>query len=329
MTRERGPGTGTPLVGRGAELDDLDGLVASTAGGTGAAVLLEGEAGVGKSALVAAIRSSAQLFGLAVLSSPPAADDDGGLDRGPRVVVVEDLHAADADTLAEMDALARRGVTPGTLVVATLRPGARSEALADVVTAWTRAGARHVELRPLTGEAALTLAEQLFAQPLGPSLRGWVAGTGGNPQLVHDLVDALDRPGLLHVVDDALEPVDSRWVAALDHVVRGRVAYLGGDVLELLATASVLGASFVVGDLAALAGCSVADCWRLLRHALAAGVVHAHGDRLAFRHDLVRGALYSGLDAADRRALHADAARALEAAGAPGSVVAGHRARSA
>jgi predicted ATPase len=327
MTRERGPGTGTPLVGRAAELDDLDGLVASTAGGTGAAVLLEGEAGVGKSALVDAVRSSARLLGLTVLSAAPSVDD-GGPDHGPRVVVVEDLHAADAETLVALDALARLGVTPGTLVVATMRPGARSQALADVVTAWTRAGARHLELRPLTGEAALALAEQLLAQPLGPQLRGWVAGTGGNPRLVHDLVDALDRPGLLHAVDDALEPVDARWVPALDHVVRGRVAYLGGDVLDLLATASVLGVSFVVVDLASLAGCSVADCWRLLRHALAAGVVHAHGDRLAFRHDLVRGALYSGLDATDRRALHAGAARALEAAGAPGSVVAGHRARS-
>jgi predicted ATPase len=63
-----------------------------------------------------------------------------------------------------------------------------------------------------------------------------------------------------------------------------------------------------------------------LRHALAAGVVHARGDRLVFRHELVRSALYSRLDPSVRRALHEHAARTLDAAGAPDAVVMSHRA---
>src|SRR6478736_1003724 len=51
-----------PLVGRAAELDDLDELLSTVAGGQGVTVLLEGEAGVGKSSLVEALRGSARLL---------------------------------------------------------------------------------------------------------------------------------------------------------------------------------------------------------------------------------------------------------------------------
>jgi hypothetical protein len=47
-----------------------------------------------------------------------------------------------------------------------------------------------------------------------------------------------------------------------------------------------------------------------------------------FRHDVVRTALYAGLGAERRRALHARAAWALRAAGAPSHVVAGHLERA-
>ena len=88
--------------------------------------------------------------------------------------------------------------------------------------------------------------------------------------------------------DGVLDSTGSGWLDPLDEVVRRRVEYLGPDVLELLGQASVLGTSFVMADLASLAGDPVADCWRTLRHGLAAGVVRARGDRLVFGHDLVR-----------------------------------------
>jgi hypothetical protein len=65
-----------------------------------------------------------------------------------------------------------------------------------------------------------------------------------------------------------------------------------------------------------------------LRHGLAAGVVRARGDRLVFGHDLVRSALYHGLDEHQRRVLHTRAAWALDRAGAPSHVVSDHLARA-
>lgn len=55
-----------PLVGRGAELDDLDDLLSSVSGGGGATVLIEGEAGVGRTRLVEALQGSASLLGVGV-----------------------------------------------------------------------------------------------------------------------------------------------------------------------------------------------------------------------------------------------------------------------
>jgi predicted ATPase len=148
--------------------------------------------------------------------------------------------------------------------------------------------------------------------------------TGGNPRFVTDVVRTARSTGALVTVGGVHDVTGSAWQVALDDVVRRRIYYLGSDVLELLGRASVLGTSFVMTDLAVLAEEPVADCWRTLRHGLAAGVVRARGDRLVFGHDLVRSALYDGLDPEDRRALHARAAKALQEAGAPAQIVSNH-----
>lgn len=374
-----------PLVGRGAELDDLDELLSSVAAGGGATVLLEGEAGVGRSRLVEALQGAAALLGVDVASGravgPGAApyallrdallrvgrprDDRGPVvaeleallevlpaarpehptrfaradelfaallrrhgAQGPWALVLEDVHLADACSLDLLADLAGEGALPHALVVMTLRGVPHRDELDHVVAAWTRAGARYLELRPLGPGATVELAQHLLHAPVGPALRGVLATTGGNPRLVVDVLRTAEACGVLERRGEVVETVGTGWLDEVDRVGRAHVEHLDPAVLVLLGQASVLGASFVVGDLAALAGEPVTDCWRTLRHGLAAGVVHARGDRLVFRHDLVRTGLYAGLDAGQRRALHARAAWALRAAGAPAHVVAAHLERA-
>lgn len=380
MSTSAGHGRERPLVGRTAELDDLDDLLSVVAGGDGATVLLEGERGVGKSSLVRALRGGTHLLDLDlcvtradatdrrpfamltaavlgpsgragvsplrselvdlldVLGDDPAeapalveraADLFAALvrhrgDQHPWVLVLEDLHAADPASLQVLLRLAHEGALPRALVIATMRPVPYRAELAEVVTAWTRAGARYLELRPLSGKATLDLAESLVGGTVGPALRGTVATTGGNPLLVTDVVRTARRTGAIVEVDGVHDTPDPAWLTVLDEVVRGRLDHLPTEVRTLLADASVLGTSFVIADVAALADEPVTSCWRTLRHAMAAGLVHARGDRLVFRHDLVRGALYDGLDPDGRRALHARAAWTLQEAGAPTHVVTGH-----
>ncbi|QHT57985.1 AAA family ATPase [Cellulomonas sp. H30R-01] len=392
MSTSAEPGRTWPLVGRAAELDDLDDLLASAAGGHGATVLVEGEAGIGRTGLVDALGSSARLLSLglrtaratperpqpyallsdALLAHPPGvargpveselADLIDALradvrratvrgvalaeerraravelfaallrrrgDGGPWVLVLEDVHDADAASLDVLRALAHEGDVPGALVVMTFRPVPVRTDLSHVVDAWVRAGARPVELRPLGPAATVELAQRLVGCSVGPALRGALATTGGNPRFVTDVVRTARSAGALEARDGVVDVHGAAWLAALDTLVRTRLDYLDDDVLDLLAHASVLGTSFVVTDLATLVSRPVPDCWRTLRVALAAGLVHARADRLVFRHDVVRGALYAGLDEPRRRAVHARAAWALREAGAPTQIVAGHLERA-
>lgn len=389
MSTSAEPGRTWPLVGRAAELDDLDDLLSTAADGVGVTVLLEGEAGVGKTSLVDALRGSARLLDVelrsaqatqmrgwpfALLSDALLVRTSAGVGPGrgrgpveaeltdlldaihadrthsvarfdratelfaallrrhgdsrPWALVLEDVHEADAPSLAVLLQLAREGAVPRALVVLTMRPVPYRPELAELVAAWTRAGARYLELRPLNARATAELAENLVGGPVGPSLRGTLATTGGNPRLIADVVRTARAAGALVASDGVLDSTGVRWMTPLDEVVRRRVEYLGTELLDLLGQASVLGTSFVIADLASLAGDPVADCWRTLRHGLAAGVVRARGDRLVFGHDLVREALYNGLAPDQRRALHARAAWALRQAGAPAQIVTGHLERA-
>ncbi|MBO3089929.1 AAA family ATPase [Cellulomonas dongxiuzhuiae] len=375
-----------PLVGRGAELDDIDELLSSVATGGGATVLLEGEAGVGRTRLVEALQRAAELLGIQVYlgravgpTAPPYAmltdallgparsrDDAGPVvaeltallevlprersdaparfaradelfaalvrrrgEAGPWVLVLEDVHLADPCTLHLLAGLAGEGALPRALTVMTMRGVPHRADLDVVVAGWTRAGARYLELRPLGPAATVELAQHLLhTSSIGPALRGVLGTTGGNPRLVVDVVRTAEACGVLERSGGVVEAVGTGWLDELDEVGLAHVQHLGPQVLTLLGQASVLGASFVVGDLAALAGEPVTECWRTLRDGLAAGVVHARGDRLVFRHDLVRTSLYAALDEGQRRALHARAAWALRAAGAPAHVVAAHLERA-
>jgi predicted ATPase len=330
------PGQPWPLVGRGAELDDLDGLLAAAAAREGAVVLLEGEAGIGRTRLVEALAHGAEMLDVSLVvlrfPGPSAVDVErllGGRTDRPRAVVLDDVHLADDASLEVLGRYAHSGPIPATLLVLTERPVPHRVAVQRMVVAWVRAGARNLELRPLAPAATVELAEQLVGHPVGPLLRGVLSTAGGNPRLVTAVVRAVEHAGALGRHGDGVLDIEGTdWQHELDDAARAHIADLDPAVLELLSQAAVLGPSFVVPDLAALAGQPLTECWRTLRHALAAGVVAARGDRLVFRHDLVRTALYAGLDEPTRRALHARAAATLGEAGAPPHVVAAHRERA-
>ena len=313
MSTSAEPGRTWPLVGRAAELDDLDDLLSTAADGVGVTVLLEGEAGVGKTSLVDALRGSARLLDVelrtaqatamrgwpfallsdALLVRSPGAGHGPGRspveaeladlldamhadparsvarydratelfaallrrhgDRRPWALVLEDVHEADAPSLAVLLQLAREGAVPRALVVLTMRPVPYRPELAELVAAWTRAGARYLELRPLNARATVELAENLVGGPVGPSLRGTLATTGGNPRLIADVVRTARAAGALVASDGVL---DSTGVPLDDPARRGgppaRRVPRHRACSTLLGQASVLGTSFVIADLASL-----------------------------------------------------------------------------
>ena len=95
-----------------------------------------------------------------------------------------------------------------------------------------------------------------------------------------------------------------------------RLSSVSAETAQLLRAAALLGGKFSVTDLSVVLRRPVVDLAAGLQEAVAAGIVDGAGAELAFRHPLIRQALYQSMPEALRTALHAEAARELAASGA-------------
>jgi DNA-binding CsgD family transcriptional regulator/tetratricopeptide (TPR) repeat protein len=236
---------------------------------------------------------------------------------GPVMLVVEDLQWADPSTLAVMARVAS-GIDrlPVALVVSG-RPEPRRAELERLLAVLAARDATWVRLGPLDESSSVELLEGLLGVSPGPRLVGQVRRAGGNPLFMCELVGALLADGGIERHDDGAEMAADAGQPSLPLTIMHRLSFLPSDVLDLLGLASVLGATFAPADLGLLAGRPVAELVPALRSAQRAGVLGERGERLAFRHELVRDALYDDMPLGVRRSLHGELARALADAGEP------------
>ena len=179
-------------------------------------------------------------------------------------------------------------------------------------------------LGPLDEHTVADLVEDRLGLPPGPGLQSLVANAGGNPFYVAELIEALAVDGRLRTTDGAVEAdVTSTPVAFRTAIVR-YVRFLGEPQLALLRWAAVLGSRFSPTDLASVSGTAVSDLLPVLDDAARAGILIDDRGRLAFRHELLRSALYDDMGTAIRRSMHLEAARALAARSASPLQVAHH-----
>ena len=218
-------------------------------------------------------------------------------DEQPVLLVVEDLQHAGASTIEALHFLATRWERGRILAVATERTERTDEHPSG--TSRLRDVAFVHELGPLPEAAVAELVHNYgLAHDVG-KLYEW---TGGSPLFVTELLRhpasgtaALAIPGSLH-----------------DMVAR-RLTHAGEDVNTLLAQGAVLGSSFSLDDVAALAGIDVEDCARRAARALRAGLLVARGDRFRFPNDIVRTVAYDAVPEPIRVSRHRRAARLVDA----------------
>jgi class 3 adenylate cyclase/DNA-binding CsgD family transcriptional regulator len=373
--------TARGTVGRHFELDTIRELVASTASGVGQTMLLEGEAGIGKTHLVREAIGLARAAGIAVIevvadevmrrpgALPHSLLDDSRVGGQPRdrlsellqrttiggdradlsyavveasveavetlardraaLVVFEDAHWADDLSLAVLRALVRRVSASQFSVVISMRPSPRTPVLDRLIELAVDSHGRHLRLDAL-GEVDLNaLASALTGAATGRELRERLRSTAGNPLFVTELLRSLDDEGLLRIESGIADIPPSVMPIALTQTLVRRLSWLPVETRELLRLASLLGTSFTLADLATITGRQVIDVAAWLREASVAGLIIGDGDRLTFRHDLIREAVYGHMLAAERRDLHRAAAQALSAAGAPTQQIARQFARGA
>ena len=235
----------------------------------------------------------------------------------PTVMVIDDLQWADDASLLVWHQLAASIDQLRLLLIATCRPTPRRPEVQQVRAAVVRRGGAVITLGPLAEMEVAALVTAMVGAPPGDALRRLTAQAAGNPLYVCELVDALVREQALHVGRDAEVSVAGEQLSAsLAAVLSDRLGAVSAETAQMLRTAALLGGKFAVTDLAALLRRPVSDLAGGLHEAMAAGLLFGSGAELAFRHLLIRQALYESMPAALRTALHAEAARELAATGA-------------
>lgn len=224
----------------------------------------------------------------------------------PLLVLLDDLHWADDDSLDVIAFLARRLQSLPVSLIAVLRPWP------DAAYSMARrlVGSGHAELhrlQPLSPAGAATLLEaRVHADVDEPTQRrAWALGQG-NPLLVEQLALAL-------VQGEGLPDLGGASAVVANHVLLARFAALDRTTMAYVQAASVLGIRFhpeIAADASELERRDVDHALEVLfRSGL---ITEDAGGELRFTHPLLSQALYEDLAPPRRRRLHARCAELLD-----------------
>lgn len=313
------------LLEREPFLDALDEWYAEAAVGQGRLVLISGEAGIGKTALVRSYcrrragktrvlwgacdglrtpRPIGPLLDIAATGSGPLAEAVARSEQPhgcfaalveeldtitPAIMVLEDLHWADEATLDVLTMLGHRADTVGALVICTYRDDelAAAHPLRAVLGELrASSGVRRLTLSPLSLAAVAELAARSAVE-----VDGLYRKTAGNPFY---LTEVLAAPG-----------VDVP--ATVRDAVLARAGLLEGAARGVLDAVAVVPQRAEVWLVEAIVGTEISH----LDECLASGMLRCDGRAVAFRHELARVSVEEAIPPHRRVALHRAAVEAL------------------
>jgi DNA-binding NarL/FixJ family response regulator len=235
----------------------------------------------------------------------------------PVVVVIDDLQWADSASVKLWGRLARTSPQVPLLLVGMTRPAPHRDEL--VALRRTVDDEARVQLAALPQPAVAELVKELAGGRPDTGLLRLAAGAAGNPLYLTELLAALGRSGGIAVTPSGTAQLAAETVPhSLPAAIADRLGFVSAGTREVLRAAALLGVEFAVPDLTTVLGRSVAEVVPALDEARASGVLTdaRGGAGLAFRHPLIREALYAELPTAVRSAWHRDAGHALATAGA-------------
>lgn len=222
----------------------------------------------------------------------------GACERQPACIVVDDIHAADADTLLLTRFIARSlPRLPLALVLSRRREEPGGHGLEARLVDEIEREADLIVLRHFDMNETADLLANHGLRDLPPDVvLALLRVTGGNPLFLRRIA-ALGAPDSEGALPGGLR-------VAIDEAL----SRLRPDTRRVLRAGAVLGLSPTVAEVAAVAEAEPATVLEAVGDAAGTGLVTPGADRFSFAHDLVRSALEDGLPAADRLAAHARAA---------------------
>ena len=302
-------------------------------------VAIEGEPGIGKSRLLAHLIASADRFTVlgaraseferdlpyalwseALDADVAASGGRHGTHRAlrarleelatprPAVLWMDDVQWADPESIDALAALVRRPPASPVLIALAAREGQMPAPLAAALAH----GATTLSLAPLTAAEA--------AELVGPQAGALYPVAGGNPFYLEQLARFPPGPEGVAGAEDGLVP------PAVAAALAAELASLAPEPRRLLDAAAVAGDPFEPGLAAAVAELPEPAALQALDELLLRGLVRPAGAprRFAFRHPVVRHAVYVAAGGGWRLGAHARAAAELERRGAGAVTLAHH-----
>lgn len=234
-------------------------------------------------------------------------------ERQPVILIWEDLHWLDAESLEFVEGLLRDPPGGALLMLLTSREALHGPLPEDVVSR---------QLKPLAPELADRMLRNLIGDaPELARLRALLAErTYGNPFFVEETVRALIDSGVLigtpgnYVLREPEPVLDIPATAAA--LIAARIDALAPQAKALMQTAAVIGDEMAIDVLRRASGLDEAAFGAGLAASVDSGLMyelqHFPSTRCGFRHALNQEVAYGSLLGAQRKILHGRALEALE-----------------
>ncbi|MCG8424481.1 MAG: AAA family ATPase [Proteobacteria bacterium] len=223
-------------------------------------------------------------------------------DRRPLVILIDDVHWADADSRALLQAIMAGPQAPAMLLVATTRQTVAGEPNRLDAREWIPGPVQTVSLAELSDDEAVEVAQALLvAGDEDVSSADILAReAGGHPVFLRDLIREAS--------------LARRPFLTLEQALNVRIERLHGAEVRLVEIVAVAGAALPLDVLSAAATVPFRDVDRHLAVLRAEHLVCTAADRdhVAIYHHRVRGAVLARMDPSARRACHRALATELE-----------------
>jgi DNA-binding CsgD family transcriptional regulator len=246
----------------------------------------------------------------------------------PLAILLEDIHWADNGTLLALRSMA---IAPGAPVlwVLTARTGAGGPAVHETLSVLQRAHAAVVRVGAMSSDAVADMVQDAVRARADASLLNLAAKAHGNPFLVNELVGGLGEEGRLNLSGGCAVAAGHELPRRLGAGMQQRLDLLSAGASEVVRVAAVLPDRFSAGLLAAMLERQPVSLMSAVAEAVRADLLVEDGERLRFRHDLLREATRQSLPQSLRRAMERQTASVMLGMGAAAAEVATQLARSA